>query len=132
MLELTVVLTVIGLLMAVAAPAFTRMRDAAAVHAAAGEAVAGFAFARATAIHRRRLAAIVFDTIGGGVVVRVGSDAVFRRDLGTVYGIDLGSNRDSAVYDPKGIAYGLSNLTLIIKRGGLADTLTLSRLGRVR
>ena len=67
---------------------------------------------------------------GRGAIGRVRS--LLRRPLRAVYGIVLASNRDSAVYDPRGLGYGVTNLTVIVRRGTMVDTLTMSRLGRVR
>jgi len=35
-------------------------------------------------------------------------------------------------YAPNGLGYGASNLTLVLRRGERAETLVVSRLGRVR
>jgi prepilin-type N-terminal cleavage/methylation domain-containing protein len=132
MLELTVVLTVIGLLMAFAAPQFARARDAASVRSAMSDLTGAFSLARQTAVNRRALTAIVIDTMSARVTVRLPGEVIVVRDLGAAYGILLGATRDSAVYDAKGLAYGVSNLTVAVRRGAHADTLTMSRMGRVR
>jgi hypothetical protein len=36
------------------------------------------------------------------------------------------------VYDPRGLGFGAANLSLVLSRGDAADTLTVSRLGRVK
>jgi hypothetical protein len=106
------------------------------VRSASNDLASTIAFARQAALSRRRLVAIVFDTAAGVATVRSagpgGSERILRRDLGLAYGIVLRSNRDSAVYDARGLGYGVSNLTITIRRGAAADTLTLSRLGRLR
>jgi hypothetical protein len=76
--------------------------------------------------------AVVFDTTLGLVDVRSGTNSVRRGDLGRVYGVVLRANRDSAVYDPRGLGYGVSNITVVVRRGNFVDTLTMARLGRVR
>jgi len=132
LLEMTVVMTIIGLTFALAAPRFSSMRDGASVRAAVSDAGALFSLARQTAITRRTLIAVVVDTGAGILEVRARGQRVTRRTLRTAYGIVLGSNRDSTVYDPRGLGYGLSNMTLTVRRGSIVDTLTISRLGRVR
>jgi len=136
LLELTVVLSVLGLLMAIAAPGISRSRNAAAVRAASNDLASTISFARQAALTRRGLVAIAFDTAAGVVTVRAagpgGPERILWRDLGLSYGIVLRANRDSAVYDARGLGYGVSNLTITIRRGSAVDTLTLSRLGRLR
>jgi Tfp pilus assembly protein FimT len=132
LLELTLVLTLIGLLMAIAAPKFGALADGVSVRSASGDVAAAFSLARQAAITQRTRIAVVFDTSGGRIVVRGGGATVLERDLRAAYGIVLVVNRDSAVYDPRGLGYGLSNLTVTVSRGRMIDTLTMSRLGRVR
>lgn len=132
LLELSVVLTIGGLLLALAAPRFAALRDTHAVRAAMTDLGASFSLARASAIARRTTVAVVFDTVTGVVHVRSRAESLRESALRSSYGVSLGSNRDSAVYDPRGIGYGLSNLTVTVRRGIFVDTLTMSRLGRVR
>lgn len=132
LLELTVVMTIAGLLMALAAPRFASLRDRASVRSAMTDLGASFSLARQTAMTRRAPVAVVLDTAGGSVELRSYGQSIQRHGLRAVYGIVLGSNRDSTVYDPRGLGYGLSNLTVTIRRGAFVDTLTMSRLGRVR
>ena len=132
LLELTVVMTIAGLLLALSAPRFAALRDAWSVRSAMTDLAATFSLARQTAIARRTPVAVVMDTVAGMVRVRSGSRSYRSSDLRVTFGVRLSANRDSAVYDPRGLGYGLSNLTVTIRRGGLVDTLTMSRLGRVR
>jgi type II secretory pathway pseudopilin PulG len=132
LLEITLVLAVIALVLAVAAPRLSALRDRSAVRAAVDEIGASFSTARGAAIAERTTVAIVFDTARGSIHVRFAGRSLVHRALGATYGITLASNRDSAVYDPRGLGYGLSNLTVVVRRGGMVDTLTMSRLGRVR
>jgi type II secretory pathway pseudopilin PulG len=132
LLETTVVLTVAAILLAVLAPRFASWRDASAVRGAMAELGSQFSLARQTAVSRRVTAAVVLDTAGGVVEVRSGGTRVSRRGLRDVYGIVLGANRDSAVYDARGLGFGVTNLTVTVSRGRLVDTLTMSRLGRTK
>lgn len=125
-------LTIIGLTLALVAPRFAAARDRAAVRAAVGEVGAIVASARQTAIARRTLVAIVFDPSGGWIEVRTHGQPLARRSLHAVYGVRFTANRDSAVYDPRGLGYGAANLTMTVRRGSVVDTLTMSRLGRLR
>jgi len=132
LLEATIVLTVMAILLAVVAPRFAALRDGSAVRGAMAELGGQFALARQTAIARRVAAAVVIDSAAGVVEVRAGGARVSRRQLRAVYGIVLGSNRDSAVYDARGLGFGVTNLTVTVRRGAFVDTLTMSRLGRTK
>ena len=132
LLEITLVLAVIAVVLALAAPRLSALRDRSAVRGAVDEIGASFSTARAAAIAQRTTVAVVSDTARGSIQVRWAGRSLVHRALGTTYGITLASNRDSAVYDARGLGYGLSNLTLVVRRGGMVDTLTMSRLGRVR
>jgi type II secretory pathway pseudopilin PulG len=132
LLEATVVLTVVAILLAITLPRFAALRDASAVRGAMAELGGQFALARQTAIARRAAASVVFDTAAGNIEVRSGGVRVSRRQLRAVYGIVLNSNRDSAVYDARGLGFGVTNLTATVRRGGFVDTLTMSRLGRTK
>jgi prepilin-type N-terminal cleavage/methylation domain-containing protein len=132
LLELVIVLSLIGLLMALAVPRFSAMRDGASVRAAMADLSAVFSMARQSAITRRTTVAVVLDTTLGTVELHAASRSFARHDLHAAFGIVLGANRDSAVYDSRGLGYAVSNLTVTVRRGAIVDTLTMSRLGRVR
>jgi Tfp pilus assembly protein FimT len=131
-LEVTVVTAIAGVLLALAVPRFVHLRDASSVRAAMGELGAVFSAARQEAITRRARVAVVFDGSAGTVELRMADQTLLRRSLGLAYGVSLASTRDSAVYDPRGMGYGVSNLTVTVRRGVIVDTLTVSRLGRAR
>ncbi len=132
LLELLVVIVVAGIVLALGLPRFTVARDAHAVRAAIDVLSGGFSLARETALARRTPVAVVFDTAAGVVRIRSAGGPIRRSDLFASFGVAVAANRDSAVYDPRGLGYGLSNLTVVVRRGNFVDTLTVSRLGRVR
>jgi type II secretory pathway pseudopilin PulG len=125
-------MAVAGILLALALPRFAAARDARAVRGAMDVLTAGFSLARQTALARRALVTIAFDTAAGVIQVRSALGPIRRSDLSASFGVTIAANRDSAVYDPRGLGYGLSNLTVVVHRGNFVDTLTMSRLGRVR
>ena len=55
-----------------------------------------------------------------------------RLALGSLHGVALATTRDSISFDARGLGYGAANFTLVARRGLAADTLVVSRLGRVR
>ena len=125
-------MTVAAVMLALAAQRFAAARDSSAVRSALSDLASAFSVARQAAMTRRTLVAVVLDTANDGVEVRGAGDRIVRRELGAIYGIVLGSNRDSAVYDARGLGFGASNLSVVARRGRIVDTLSMSRLGRVR
>lgn len=132
LLETTIVLTIAAILLALAAQRFAAARDSSAVRAALSDLGAMFSLARQSAMTRRTIVAVVLDTTQDVVEVRAAGERIARRELGAAYGIVLGSNRDSALYDARGLGFGASNLSVTARRGRIVDTLSMSRLGRVR
>ena len=132
LIEMLAVLTIIGVLAAMAAPNVRVARDQAIVRDAATEIVATLDAARSAALRRGTLAVAAFDTVRGEARVIAETDTLLVHQIGTELGVTLSASRDSVVYGPSGRGYGASNTTLIVTRGGMADTVTVSRLGRVR
>ena len=130
-IELLLVLVIVGILMTLALPPYIAVRARASVNSAATAAVAAFDAARALALTRGLHAAIRIDTLAGRIVVHSGIDSVLRVPLGTSWGVRLSASRDSSALAPDGLGYGAANLSLVIMRGAAADTVIVSRLGRV-
>jgi len=132
LLETTIVLTIAAVLLAIVAQRFAAARDSSAVRSALSDLGSTFSLARQVAMTRRTLVSVVLDTAADAVEIRAAGQRVLRRELGGAYGIVLGANRDSAVYDARGLGFGASNLSVTARRGRFVDTLSMSRLGRVR
>lgn len=92
----------------------------------------GVLLARQSAILRAAHTGIIIDRPGGHVAVVTGGETLMRRDLEGTYGVALSSTRDSTAYSPLGHGFGAANLSLVIARGRVAETIFVSREGRVR
>jgi len=132
LLELVTVLAVIGILAAVTIPRAARYVDGIAVHGAASEVSTACTLARHLAIQRSARASVGFDSAAASIAVHVGPDTVRVLHLGRVHGIRLRATRAAIAYGPTGLGYGASTATVIVARGSAADTIYVSRLGRVR
>jgi prepilin-type N-terminal cleavage/methylation domain-containing protein len=132
LIDLILALAIAAILAAVAVPTASRFRDGLSVRAATGEAHALFGTARHLAILRARMTVLDIDTVAHSLLVRAETDTLRVRPLGLLHGVRLEATRLTTTYAPNGVGYGLSNLTLVVRRGRAADTLTVSRLGRVR
>ena len=132
LVELCLVLGIIGLMASVAVRQLGLYLDRAAARAAVVEAGALVARARDEAVALRRPASIRFDTVGDALELRMGAATLARAALGQAHGVSLAANRDSIAYDVRGLGYGAANVTLVARRGRVADSLVVSRLGRIR
>lgn len=130
--QMALVLVVAGLLWAVAVPRFGQYQDQLSVRAAAFDVVSALSRARNLAVERNRRAAVTFDTAARTLAVQSFSDTVEFRPLGELYGVYVSATRDSVTYAPNAMGFGVSNTRLIVSRGASADTITVSRLGRVK
>ena len=130
--ELLVVVTIVGVLATVAMGRVTALRDRMSVRSAATETVATFALARRWSVSRATRTAIEIDTAAASLVVRSFADTLAHRRLASAHGVRISASRDSMAYSPNGLGYGASNLSLVLRRGSSAETIFVSRLGRVR
>jgi type II secretory pathway pseudopilin PulG len=129
-MELMVVLTMLGVLAGVVIPPITSLAESWAVRNAHRRAAMLFTLARTRAQTSGDRTAVVVLPPHDLRVVRLG-DTIARLELDRSQ-ITLAGTRDSMAYSPSGMAWGASNLRLIFVRGAAADTLMVSRLGRVR
>jgi prepilin-type N-terminal cleavage/methylation domain-containing protein len=129
--ELLVVLLLVSVVLGLAFVRLGAAADRAAVRAAVSEAASVFAAARNAAIYRRAPVAVRIDTISAMLSTRADTILLTHRDLRAL-GVSMSASRDSMAFDARGFGVGAANLSLVLRRGRAADTLFLSRLGRVR
>lgn len=122
----------VSILSAVAVPKIGAMLDSIAVRGAVDDVQALLDGARHIAMTRGERATVELDTIQTVVTLRVGRDTLSRREEGPLTGVRFHATRSSVTYTQLGMGFGVSNLTLAVSRGAAAETLTVSRLGRVR
>lgn len=130
--EQLLMLTLLGLLLTVGVAAGGRWLDRAAVAAATRSATDAFAAARDHAVAAGTRTAVRIDVVQGRLLVHARGDTIARLSLTELHRVSLEATRDSMAYAPSGIGWGASNLRLVLRRGAAADTVVVSRLGRVR
>jgi hypothetical protein len=109
-----------------------RLLDAGAVHGATRDVADLLALARAEAVATGRRTAVRFDVATSTIAVHAGSDTSVRYDVAAHGGVQFTASRDSMAYAPSGLGYGAANLQVVLRKGASAETVTVSRLGRVR
>jgi Tfp pilus assembly protein PilE len=124
--------TVLALLTGVSTPRLLRYRDRLNVHAATMDIVSALARSRSVAFERSTRAATTFDAPSATLAVHSYGDTLEVRPLGALYGVSLAVSRDSVTYAANAMGFGVSNTRIIASRGAVAETVTVSRLGRVK
>lgn len=130
--ELALVLSLVGLVSAIAAPRFHHLRHRLAVEGAASVVMRALIDARHVAARRGERAAVHVDVASGTVTVAAGADTLDVHHLHAVFGVTLAATRDSIAWAPSGLGYGAANASFVLSRGSAAETISVSRAGRVR
>lgn len=133
LLELLVVLIVIGVVVAAVVPPLGHALDRIAVDETMDRYAALHETTRQLAIVRSDLARIEIDTAQRTAVLSVHGagawDTVDTRPLGAAA---ISTSQNAVTFSPMGYGWGLSNATIVARRGTVAETLTVSRTGRLK
>ena len=113
-------------------PPLKRGFDRIATRGAAREVMMAFFTARAQAIALGVRSAVLLDARGGRVLVVAGADTLMIRPLSASHGVTMRATRDSMTYFPDGLGLGGANLSVMLSRGSVVDTVLVSREGRVK
>ncbi len=130
--ELTLTVTLLALVTAIALPTLNAATARWRLRAASSDIVNALVLARDVALARGTTAAFVVDALHGEVRVMCGTDTVMRRAVGATHGVLLAASGDTVRYAPDGLAVGVSNTTVLVVHGTQVDSIVVSRLGRVR
>ena len=132
LLELVIVLMIIGLIALITVRELGHWLDRIAARSAVSEAADVIQQARDEALSRHAVTTVKIDTARDELALRARGSTIAVHALGHAHRVALSTTRDSLAFDVRGLGYGASNLTLIARRGRAAETLVVSRLGRVR
>ena len=130
--ELLLTCTLIGLAAGIAVPRAGAALDALRLEQAAHEVAGAVTLARAAAIRRGAYADLIIDDARGALRVVSGGDTLLARDLHAMHRVALHASRDTITYAPNGLGWGIANSTIVVAIGARAETVTVSRLGRLR
>ncbi len=125
-------LVVTGVLLSATIVGGARLLDAAIVRSSANDVADLFAIARDQAIATGKRTAVHIDMTAGRLMIHADVDTLMRLELAQSRAVTVFASRDSMAYAASGLGYGASNLRVILRRGASADTITVSRLGRVK
>jgi type II secretion system protein H len=134
LLEMLMVVILMGVVAGIVVPPLGRALDRAAVGEAAERYAALHETARQLAIARGRHTRVELDSAGHQAVVTYRLsvtrwDTLDVRPLGRA---DLSASRTMVTFSPLGIGFGASNTSIVFTSGLAAETVTVSRTGRLR
>jgi len=145
LVEVLIVVLMIGILAALAAPPITRIRESARLQNGRHMVTSALSLARATGPQWGRVAVLRIDTVLDQMWVVVDTGDAGRADtlVARTYrfaddlGVELESNRSSLCFNSRGIGTTgvecpATGRRILITSGGRADTLELTSVGRVR
>jgi Tfp pilus assembly protein FimT len=130
--ELVAVLALTAIILGIAVPRVRLAAERAAVRGAVADIVTTLSTARQLAVSHGAGISVSIDADVGTIRVLRQGDTLMTRAIGTTFGVTLRTSRDSLAYDARGLGSGAANLTFVVLRGSTADTVVVSRLGRVR
>lgn len=132
--ELCVTLVIIGLLSAFGLPRLAGMLDWIATDHAAREVTTALAVGRHGAVLQATRARVTIsgDTLRIDRMGPTGWEPWRRRPGPTSVGVALEVSNPVVVFGPTGMGWGVSNTTVVLRRGSQVETITMSRVGRVK
>jgi prepilin-type N-terminal cleavage/methylation domain-containing protein len=130
--ELLVTICILAVLSAIAVPWAGNLLDSVRVRGAVVEVESLFSGARHIAIARSTQATVEIDSVARTITVSVGVDTLRKGKIGADHGVQLSASRVRMSYAATGIGYGAANLSVFVRRNASADTVFVSRLGRLR
>ena len=133
LVEVVVALLIAGCLMGLAAPRLSAYVDGLAVRRAEEETVSFYQRARIAAVYGSNRVRITFGADSLVAVAEGETDSTIWQVPGPAsLGVSLSvSRREIRIY-PNGLGLGAANSKLVFRRGKASDSLTISRLGRLR
>ena len=134
LLELVVVLAIVALLTTFAVSRLILLVDWVAADGAARDVTSALAVTRTAAVLRgtRARLRIAADSLRIDREGPAGWEPYARWAGPASAGVTLSVSNPEVVFSPLGIAWGLSNTRIVLRRGSQIETITTSRLGRVR
>lgn len=134
LIEVLIVITIVGILLAVVVPRYGSISAAMNVHSAKQEMATLLAQGRATAIQTDQTVKVAR---AGNVVSLVafsgsGSTIISQQDLGAQFGVTLSATKDTVAYDSRGMVTGNTvTLKFVLTNGVTRDSVCLMALGKV-
>ena len=134
LLELVVVTCMAAILTALWLPRAARLMDWLATERAVRDVTTALAVGQHGAVARATRARVSFDvdTIRVDRFESQGWVPSWRTPGPASHGVQMEVSNPVVVFGPTGMAWGVSNTRIVLRRGSQAETITMSRVGRVK
>jgi prepilin-type N-terminal cleavage/methylation domain-containing protein len=132
LIELTVTICILSILSAIAIPRAGRLLDGIHVRGAVIEIESLFSAARHIAIAHGTQTTVDVDTAARTMYVSAEGRTLRKAAIGADHDVRLTVTRSRMAYSATGMGYGAANLSVVVRRNAVADTVFVSRLGRLR
>lgn len=133
LLEVVTAITIVGAVVLFALPSLAAWLDRLAVSRAAGELAMFYHRARWAAQFRAQPVRLEFGAERLRATFEGATDSLFLDLPGPMaHGVVFHATRAVIRLGPTGLGYGAANTKLVVRRGAAAESLTTSRLGRLR
>lgn len=134
LLELMVVTCIVGVLLALAFPRAARLMDWLETERAVRDVTTALAIGRARAIAYGTRTRVTFDpdTLRIDKLEWNEWKPWWRTPGPASHGVTLDVSNRVVTFGPNGIGWGASNTTITLRRGSQVETITTSRVGRVK
>lgn len=132
--EMLVVLAIVALVTVLAIPRLGDILDGVAADAAAHDVTTALAVTRAAAVAQATLARVEIGADSLRIDLRVdGTWGPYRRFAGpSARGVQLDVSNPEVIFGPSGLGWGPANSTITLRRGAREETITTSRVGRIK
>lgn len=131
-IELLIAMMIAGVLLSISIPHAQHQLDRVVVQSARADVRAVLSLGRTLALAGRARVTVRIDTVTGTLRIQQYGEPVTSRSVAEAHGVRLIATRDSLVYDAHGVGWGAANLSVIVRKRSAAETVFVSRLGRVR
>jgi prepilin-type N-terminal cleavage/methylation domain-containing protein len=134
LLELMIVTCIAALLMAFGLPRAARVMDWLATEHAVRDVTTALAVGRHGAVLEATRARVTFadDTLRIDRFESQGWVPWWRTPGPASRGVTMEVSNPVVIFGPTGMGWGISNTKIVLRRGSQAETITLSRVGRVK
>ena len=132
--EMVVVLAILAIVTAITLPRLHELLDWIAVNNAAQDVTTALAVARGTAVMQgtRQRLVITHDSLAMDRWAGDTWSPALRWPGPAAHAVTLEVSNPVVVFDPIGLAWGVSNTEVVLRRGTRSERITVSRLGRVK